>query len=99
MTQEKFKDLLFDKFGCCGCTEENYLIDAIKKVLVYAQDKTETRNYANLFTELALFYIVAGILSDEDYIEHGSAIRWPWLTTKGEDLLAFLTNESFSLSE
>jgi len=44
--------------------------------------------YTSLYAEnTGVFYIVAGILDNNGLIEHGTAIRYSWLTAEGEKIL------------
>jgi hypothetical protein len=92
MTKEEFIKILHLHFGLCGCSDEAAMVEPIKRVLTWAATPAENKtNGETLFPEsIGCFYIIAGILSDLDYIEHGSAIRYSWLTSTGEELLTFI---------
>lgn len=76
-------NILDENFGWCGCSEEEKMLDEIRKVLDWASLEDKDKRYQEGFP--AVYYIVAGILNNLEFIEHGTAIRYPWLTDEGKE--------------
>lgn len=92
MQNKRLEALLMNRFGLCGCSEEDAVIGALVTILDWAQQEKVVDGYQHLFSNLGCFYIIAGLLNDYDYIEHGCAIRYAWITPKGKRLLRILKN-------
>jgi len=93
-------NFLQDAFGLCGCSE----FDEVKAVLLgflrWAKigPAEGRRQFSSLYPQLGMFYIVAGILDEHGLIEHGTAIRHPWITESGKRLLADLEEIDLDLA-
>jgi len=74
--------------GCAGAT--------MRKAYQRALELLEKNNLEALHAEFKLdaeprlFYSVLMILDDRDLIDHGSSIRCPWLTERGEEALRLM---------
>ena len=91
MKTEDIQSILDDHFGNCGCSETKLLVNDLILLLENQAEEIETRvKYDKLFTSKTLFYVLAGILSDLNFIEHGTSIRCSWITKKGKEFLAQL---------
>lgn len=88
MTKENIERILSDKFGDCVCSETEILINDLIILLEHLSVDIEQRmHYSKLFKELGYYYVLTGILNDIEMIEHGTSIRFPWLTEKGKVFL------------
>jgi hypothetical protein len=89
--------LLLNEFGGCGCSEDDEMAKVIVKILEWAVKSIGNRvRYNKLFRHVGTFYIVAGILDNNDLLEHGTSIRCAWATKKGKMLLETLKEMDFS---
>ena len=79
-------------FGMCGCSEFEPMQRLIIKLLEWhGADMGNRPKWDTLFNgNTGVFYIIAGIMTEADLIEHGGSIRCGWLTDKGKLLLANL---------
>ena len=90
------KAVLQSKFPYCGCFEEDEVIKSIIKLLKWCQEDIKSRiSYDKLYEEVGVFYILAGLLTDIDFIEHGTSVRYPWLTEEGKKFLKALSEYSY----
>lgn len=88
MSRESFINILGDLCICgCGSPEEAY--EAIHKLLLTLQAKNWDEWLKSIDNDIYAL-IVVYILDGNGYLEHGTSIRHPWLTTKGEQLLEAL---------
>jgi len=79
---------LFNVFGGCGCSELTPMVDTIKELLAWAgSDGMERTKWTRLGYNAGAYYILMGIMDNADLIDHGSAIRAPFLTDKGKSFL------------
>ena len=91
---------LYEGFSLCGCEDLSSVIETIIKTLSWAQEPTDKRlKYTSLFKNYGVFYIIAGILDNLDLIEHGIAIRFPWITERGKALLSLLESRDVNKIE
>lgn len=65
------------------------MVKSILRLLEWMAGDKGTR-YDTLYPETGTFYLLAGRLDSLGLIEHGTSIRYPWLTKDGERLLAAL---------
>src|SRR5687767_11617207 len=94
LTPLNLQAYLYNNFGLCGCSELDEVLTAIVKILEWHEDKKEVK-YSELYWEGAgVFYLLAGRLDDLALAEHGTSIRYPWLTDDGKRLLAALREYS-----
>ena len=78
-----------NEFGGCGCSDVEEMINVIRDLLEWVSKNPEKRKrFDELFDgNTGIFYILIGQLDRLDLCEHGTSIRHPFLTQKGEDLL------------
>ena len=69
------------------------MIYEIKRFLGWAGKMWEER-YDNMYERNGIYYLIAGMCDRAVLIEHGTSIRFPWLTEKGKCLLEALTKFS-----
>ena len=80
-------------FGICGCSGEEW-VEIIVKTLIHFNTWIDTGKYwGDLVKDVYLdnesaAYIVANLLDNKGFIEHGTAIRGSWITDKGKELLS-----------
>lgn len=87
--------ILYESFGLCGCSEEVKVRDILIKVLTWANDDMMKRlDYDKLFISTGVFYILIGILTNLNFIEHGCSCRDSWITLKGRQFLVWLKHLS-----
>jgi len=87
---------LRNKFGVCGCSEMDLVILEVRRILEWADsDMAKRETYDKIYINQGLFYIIAGLLDKEGFINHGCAIRCPWITDKGKQLLKSLCTFTF----
>lgn len=85
------KAYLFDIFNLCGCIELDMVIEEIKKILLWASINSKERiSYNKLYESKGCFYIITGILDNEDILNHGISIRYARITDNGRFLLKSL---------
>jgi hypothetical protein len=89
-TPEDVRDFFYDNLGTCGCSEMDEMIYTIKCFLDWANQEIGKRKNYDEVDDPGIYYIIAGILNKAKIFEHGSAIRCPWLTMKGKQLLIAL---------
>ena len=78
----------FIKFlGLCVCTEEECIEEDVLKLLHYFN--SEDKKLEEIFTQVGktTFYLLANKMDDFNLIEHGTSIRFSWLTPAGKELL------------
>ena len=92
---------LQNEFGMCGCFETELVVEALKDFLVWCgSDCINRPRYSELFgANQGVFYLISGICDRADLIEHGIAIRHPWLTENGKLFLSALSNFSIEQLE
>jgi hypothetical protein len=88
---------IHQSFGICGCSELAVIIEELKLILDWAGTEMSFRPaYNSLYTTAlftsrdGIFYLIAGMVDKAKLIEHGTAIRCPWLTDTGKAFLAGL---------
>jgi hypothetical protein len=76
-------------FGGCGCSEIQPMQKTVIELLEWHSADIMTRpHYDTLFNgDSGVFYIIAGIMTDADLVEHGGSIRSGWITKTGKALL------------
>lgn len=85
------KEKLIHELNLCGCIEEEEVFITIRGYLSWAAEPIDARvMFVERFTSLGSAYLILNMLENLGYIEHGSAIRCPWLTEKGKVLLTAL---------
>ena len=81
------------KLGCCGCGAPQITLKAVHQMLKSIADKEtpfkEKKAYPDGWdiTENAYVQFMAYTLDNLEFTEHGTSIRFPWLTEKGKQLL------------
>lgn len=80
---------LYNAWGNCGCSETAEMVKSILRLLEW-MDGDKVTKYADLYPEAGVFYLLAGRLDSLGLTEHGTSIRYPWLTDDGQRLLAAL---------
>lgn len=89
------RDWLAENLGLCGCTETSEYCMTVLRFLEWAgADMTTRSSYSTLYKEVGIFYLIAGCIEDAGLIEHGSALRHPWLTEGGKRVLFALKQHS-----
>ena len=80
--------------GICGCGSPSEAYEAVHKLLLALQKSSKpTRDWGDwhdLIDNNPYALILAYLLDNEEYIEHGTSIRHPWLTAKGIKLIEAL---------
>lgn len=92
MTEAEDEIRLFLEGLTCGCTgEEDFVaLMGLLRFLAARTDELFDSWSARLLPPEPWTYLPLNFLDREELIEHGIAIRVPWLTPKGEAVLAFL---------
>lgn len=79
---------LYKHFGACGCSELNEIVNVLKYLLEWSAIDIDSRSaYNKLNIDVGYYYIIIGLLDQLDMLEHGCAIRVPWITEKGKQFL------------
>ena len=88
------KAFFYNELGACGCSDMEAMIAEVKRFLSWADSGTpayDTRVYYDkLYNSEGVFYLIAGMMDNANLIEHGTGIRFPWLTSEGIDFLSAL---------
>ena len=83
-----------DDLGICGCGSPSDAYEAVHKLLLALQKSSKPSrdwgDWHDLVDNNPYALILAYLLDNEEYIEHGTSIRHPWLTTKGIKLIEAL---------
>ena len=74
----------------CGCSERGPLFRLIRAVLTACDQRAWTELSTIILPESAHYYAILNWLEKIDLLEHGTAIRCAWPTTRGKDVLAKL---------
>ena len=92
LTPINIKAYFYNCFGACGCSELGEMVVTIKRLLEWhaASQEDSRANYESLYGELGVFYLLSGMLENLDLADHGSSIRFPWLSGDGRRLLEAL---------
>lgn len=87
-------EALEDELQFCGCVETEAIISIIVKLMQDFENKIDYKHRSLSFdSDAALYYLIVDKLEHLDFIEHGTSIRFPWLTQKGKDWLASFLKE------
>ncbi len=101
-TPEAVREYLYD-LGMCGCMDFEAYIKVLRDTLEWCDYADSRPPYTMLFGgNEGVFYFIMGFLDNADLTEHGVAIRYPFLTARGERLLTALnkfTTEQISDEE
>ena len=91
------KAFLYNELGMCACIEFAPTLETIRDFLIWSADnKTPGNRYNDLFGgHVGTFYMIAMALDRAGLLEHGTSMRFPWLTQMGEDLLNGLRHNFF----
>lgn len=90
LTPVNIKCYLEHAFGACGCWEYENFLRTLYEILVWHENK-EKCPYSDLFMgDKGVFYFIAGQLDRLGLAEHGTSIRYSWLTPEGERFLSGL---------
>lgn len=78
-------DFFYDKFDACGCSDLETIIRVIQGLLEWlSSDIAERAGFETLFNgNEGVFYLLAGKLENLCFSEHGTSIRYAWITEKG----------------
>lgn len=80
--------------GICGCGSPSEAYEAVHKLLLALQKSSKPSrdwgDWHDLIDNNPYALILAYLLDNEEYIEHGTSIRHPWLTAKGIKLIEAL---------
>ncbi len=93
LTPLNFKAWSVHALGVCGCADTGSIYEEVQAFLQWCNDWLNERSqetYETLYPRVGLYYLMAGILDTLDLIDHGTSIRWPFLTDDGKRLLSFL---------
>jgi hypothetical protein len=90
------KAILHSKLFLCGCCEFTEIIKTVKYILEKIKDgQKESDWYQKTFHgDLGVYYLIVCLLEEGGFCEHGTAIRFPWLTKDGEKLFEALNKFS-----
>lgn len=84
----ELEKLILHELDLCGCTEISEVVPVIINILSWCGRDIENRlSYKTLFNNEGIYYLVMSLLDNEGLIEHGTSIRHPFLTEKGQKLL------------
>ena len=88
MNRESFIQITAD-LGICGCGSPEEAYEAIHNLLLSLRVKNWDDWLDTIDNDIYALILVY-LLDGKGYLEHGTSIRHPWLTTKGEQLLEAL---------
>jgi hypothetical protein len=95
LTPLNLKAYFHTAFGACGCSELDEMHATVLRLLEWHSAFAGPRAmYDTLYSEVGVFYLLAGRLDSLGLAEHGTSIRHPWLTGDGQRLLAALHEHS-----
>jgi len=89
LTPLNLQAYLYNAWGVCGCSETDEMVKSLQRLLEWMEGDKSTR-YDALYPEIGTFYLLAGRLDSLGLTEHGTSIRYPWLTDEGKRLLSAL---------
>jgi hypothetical protein len=91
LTPLNIQAYFYHALGACGCGELDEMIDSVRRLLEWAgTDMSDRAEYNTLYSEVGVYYLLVGRLDVLLLLEHGTSIRYPWLTKRGKRLLAAL---------
>ena len=96
LTPINIRAYFHNAFGACGCSEIGEMVISIKTLLEWCGEKGTRVRYSELYPDLGIFYLMVGLLDSLGLIEHGTAIRYPWVTREGKRFLEALNITSVS---
>ena len=81
----------------CGCGEPSLVWEVVRNELKRCSlnDKPKPPDDSNM----GYWYFVQYILAHFDLTDHGSSIRYSWLTGSGQEVLDFLEEQGFDWQE
>lgn len=88
ISRDEFVGITAD-LGICGCGSPEEAYEAIHKILLSLQAK-KWDEWINVIDGNIFALITVYMLDSKGYLEHGTSIRHPWLTSKGEKLIEAL---------
>ena len=100
LTPLNIKAYFSNTLGACGCSELDTMIESILRFLHWCENyptNIKAMGYFELYSEIGVFYIIAGLLDGLCLIQHGTSIRYPFLTEDGKRFLNAL--ETYSAEE
>lgn len=82
---------LHTTFNVCSCADRDSINKTLKYLFEYLAMPIKERTFT-AFINLGdisegTYYLLTGILEKENLIDHGSSIRFAWLTDKGKEIL------------
>lgn len=107
MSEEKHRllDKHIQIFGLCGCVGEEPIVDLAVKLLkdfrrefkeIDGDDEPVEKRWKKRFIDFEedpiKYYLVTHLLEEANLIEHGTSVRFPWLTSLGEEWLSDYEN-------
>ena len=91
---EAVEDVFIFGLCLCGCgSGEDFAL--LKEVLVFTSLTPEERDARNALEGKGTYLsagheLAAKVLNRSGWIEHGTGIGWPWITEKGQKVLALI---------
>ena len=92
MVLEHFPDSMVDlSSAICGCGNPDMAFHGVTYILTWAaSDKRGEGPFEEMF-KAPYTYLAIALLNHLELIEHGGGIGGSWITDKGKEVLAFLT--------
>jgi len=91
------RGLIGDKLGICGCGDNSIVIDfliaALKAIRKRCEPGWDRAEFEDVFRgngdtgDTLFFWMALYFLDRSGLIEHGTSIRYSWLTDEGRDFL------------
>lgn len=89
-TLEFATNIIFNELQICPCSDLKEFIDEMIKFLEWCSSVEDRVPYSELYKNNGTFYIISSFFTKHDLINHGSRIRYPFLTPKGKTFLKSL---------
>jgi hypothetical protein len=91
MTRRELRVFLQDWF--CGCGSPNYAADTLRIILTLHPLHSNREAFEVLVPHEGIEYLLLYVIDNFGLTEHGTNIRYGWLTDKGRSVLAALERE------